>query len=175
MRNYQDSAPRIVILSILLLCFVLTLCSKSYGQDKEKFLGTWKYELNHKIDFHDVMRVAHSFNFDTTNTSERTLLNYGLASVVISRCESSELMISPFENQAMITIKNYNDPRQEVIEWGSWKKIDNYTYELYFEKRKEKYVYNALTEEFFYNANEDAINYISFLLHQNMKLVKKGD
>lgn len=165
----------LALLFVLAFGFILSM-NYVFAQTDDPIVGTWKFEMNHKINYEDFLKVINSFNYDTTVSEQRAILFVGLAAVVVSRCESTEITFSPFQNEVMYVQKGYFDPTTEMTEWGVWKKIGEGRYEIKFENRIETYELNKVSGEYEYVATENNINYISFLLHKNLKLVKKkGD
>jgi hypothetical protein len=122
------------------------------------------------------MKAAYSFNHDTVNVEERTMIYVAIVIVVVSRCEYTEITISEFDNQVMVIEKNYNDPTIEEIVWGKWEKNGN-EINLIFDNRTEIYEYDKKSNELVYISTKNALSFITFTLHRNLKLVKikKGE
>ena len=160
------------------LLFIFTILSvlmnNVFAQDDDPFVGTWNFELNKKIDYPSMLDSAKAFNYDVSTEKSRALLFSAITTVVIARCEDSELVISPFENTVMLKTKRLNDPTTEDSQWGKWFKLGEGKYLIEFRNRIEFYELNVSTGEFYLKKNP-AFNLINELLKDNLKLVKKGN
>lgn len=155
------------LLTILLL-FVATI---SFAQ--EPIIGTWKFALENKINADVLLEQANSFGYDF-NEGEELLLFVKLATVVVSRCENSEVTISEYKNTVLIHTKNYHDPTITYDRWGKWVKINDNQYRLKFDDGGvEIYRYDDKKNVFYLDSPEHQEHLLSKLLSNNLKLIKK--
>ena len=153
----------------------MMLIATSFAQkQKEPILGTWYFDLDKKITQKEIVSVAHDFGFDTTSVQEMKIANLGLGILIISRCEFGEIFFSPFENNVMITTKPTYFSSETITEWGKWKKINKRKYVISFENRpSETYIFDKKRKELFYQKNQYNLNYMSELIDNNLKLIRK--
>jgi hypothetical protein len=131
--------------------------------------------MSHVIDYNAMIDtlVARGVHKDSIN--QHAVYYLSLASIIISRCESSEIFFSPFENQVMLTTKRYYDPTIEDVQWGRWIKISDGRYMVEFKNRLEFYRLNPITGNFIYEKAPYNLSFVSAMLDNNMMLIKKGD
>ena len=156
---------------IILLIFVSLNC---FAQD-DPILGTWNFALNEKIDYPVMIDSAKSFGYDTSTSEARMILFNAVATIVVARCDDSEIFFSSFENQVMLRTKRLKDKSIEDTQWGKWSKISNNKYLLTFKNREELYELNELSGEFHLIAPDNNVGLITNLLSNNLKLIKRED
>jgi len=145
------------------------------AQDNNPILGEWKFALNHKIDYDVMLDSAEANNYDVSESEKKLQLMLVISSTVISRCESSTIFFSEYENKVMLSTKRYNDPTTEDVQWGNWKKIDDTKYLIIFKNRNELYEYNEELNEFYLISEPNKNVLIIKLLEKNLKMVKRGN
>lgn len=157
----------------MLIVSVAILLTAEYAPAQDTIEGKWYFTMNKKIDYVAMVDSASVWGYDTSTSRSRMELFAGIAAVVISRCEHSEVFFSMFENQVMLTTKRYDDPTNEDVQWGRWEKTDDVTYLLKYKNRTEMYALNELTGELYLKAQENNVGLVTKLLENNLKLVRK--
>lgn len=166
---------RIIIITLMVVGALLFTMKYAPAQVSEPIVGNWEFTLAHKIDYNAMVDtlVAHGVHKDSIN--EHAVYYMSLAAVIISRCESSTIFFSPFENQVRLETKRYNDPSIADVQWGTWIRLTEGRYMVEFKNRLEFYRLNPITGNFVYEKAPHNISFVSSMLDNNMMLIKKGD
>jgi len=167
---------RIVIITLMVVAALLFTMKYAPAQTSDPIVGTWYFELNHKINYDAMIDTLAERGVHRDSVYQHAMYYTSLAAVVISRCESSKMFFSPFENQVMLETNRYNDPTIVDTQWGRWVKISDGRYMVEFKNRIEFYQLNKLTGEFYFQRTPFQISFVGAMLDNNLKMVrKKGD
>jgi len=101
---------RIVIITLMVVAALLFTMKYAPAQTSDPIVGTWYFELNHKINYDAMIDTLAERGVHRDSVYQHAMYYTSLAAVVISRCESSKMFFSPFENQVMLETNRYNDP-----------------------------------------------------------------
>jgi hypothetical protein len=156
-----------------LLTIVLLFVSISLFAQEEPILGTWKFELEHKINADSLVKDAISYGANISE-EESVMLFVKVAIVVMARCETSEISFSEYDKTVLIETSRYNDPTITDKRWGTWVKINNTQYKLFFKDGGvETYRYVAEENCLYLDEAKYQDGLMGKLLSNNLKIVKK--
>lgn len=156
------------LLTIILLFATINL----FAQD-EPIIGTWKFEIEHKINADSLTSQAILYGYNLTD-DESVMLFVKVAIVVLSRCETSEITFSSYNKSVLIETKRYNDYTITDKRWGTWVKLNNNQYKLFFEDNGvETYRYDAEQNCLYLDDAKYQDGLMGKLLSNNLKIVKK--
>jgi len=161
---------------IILLIVLGIILSMNYAfAQEEPIVGNWKFDMTEKIDYNAMVDTLIARGIHMDSVFQHRIYYFSLAAIIISRCESSEMFFSSFENQVMLTTYRYNDPTTYDTQWGRWVKISDGRYMVEFKNRIEFYRLDPTTGNFFFEKTPNSLSFVSAMLDKNLMLVKKGD
>jgi len=167
---------KLLTLLFLFILILLFTCSNSiFAQTNEPIVGNWEFALTHKINYNAMIDTLVARGVHRDSVYQHAAYYVSLAAIIVSRCESSTMFFSPFENQVMLETKRYNDPSITDVQWGRWVKITDGRYMVEFKNRLEFYRLNPITGNFVYEKAPHNLSFVSAMLDNNMMLIKKGD